>query len=72
MTEAAQSRREAGRDRDRIVNFGDSVIAIANPTRPRQSRARHTGGHGCYRATRRAGLDVARVSRLPRGHLPRT
>jgi hypothetical protein len=29
MTEAAQSGREAGRDRDRIVNLGDDVFAIA-------------------------------------------
>jgi hypothetical protein len=29
MTEAAQSRREAGRDRDHIVNLGDGVFAIA-------------------------------------------
>jgi hypothetical protein len=29
MTEAAQSRREAGRDRDRIVNLGYGVFAIA-------------------------------------------
>jgi uncharacterized membrane protein len=29
MTEAAQSRPEAGRDRDRIVNLSDGVFAIA-------------------------------------------